>query len=58
MGKVVLLSVLVAMMVIPIRAAREPRPGRALKQAVLFTLAFNVLYLIGVLVVYPRFAFK
>ena len=58
MAKLVLLSVLVALMVIPIRAAKTAHPGLALKRAILFTLAFNLLYLFGVLVVYPRFAFK
>lgn len=58
MAKMILLSVLVMLMVIPIRAASIRDPKKALKQAIFFTLAFNVLYVIGVLVVYPNLAFK
>jgi hypothetical protein len=52
--KLILISVVLATLVIPARAAREPNQKMALKKAVLQTLLFNLLYLFAVLVTMPR----
>ena len=57
MMKALLLSVLVAVVVIPIWAARDPIPMRALKRTLFLTLGFNLLYAFLTLVVYPSRAF-
>ena len=54
MGKLVLLSVLGALVVIPVLASRDQVPARALKRTVFFTLLFNVFYAFAALFVYPR----
>jgi len=54
MDKVVLMSVLVASVVLPMRAARDPSAIRGFRKLVLWMAAFDVLYLIGVLYIYPR----
>ena len=54
MGKLLLMSVMVAMVALPMRAARDGSAVRGLRKTVLWTVAFNVLYLIAVLYVYPR----
>lgn len=57
MAKALLLSVLVALVVIPVLASRDRLPARALKRTILMVLAFNVLYAVGALVIYPRLGF-
>ena len=52
MGKVLLLSMLVMMVVLPLRAARVPDPQRSLRKAVSHFFAFNVFYWVAVLVVW------
>lgn len=54
MSKLILLSVLVAMVALPAWAARERHPRRALKRAVLLMVAFNLAYAFAVLVLVPR----
>jgi uncharacterized membrane protein YidH (DUF202 family) len=54
MSKLILLSVLVAMVALPAWAAREKNPRRALKRAVLLMVAFNLAYAFAVLVLVPR----
>ena len=54
MGKLVLISVLVATLVLPMRAARDRSPARGLRHAVLWMSAFNFLYLLAVIYLLPR----
>jgi hypothetical protein len=56
MGKLILLSLLFATMIIPMRAAADPSPTRGFRRIVLWLLSFNALYVILILFVYPRFA--
>jgi hypothetical protein len=58
MAKMLLLSTLVAPVLIAVFAAGERHPARALKRAVYFTLAFNLLYAVGALILYPPIAFR
>jgi len=53
-AKLVLVSVLIATIAIPMRAARITRPKPAFRKLVLWTLVFNFTYLILLLYVYPR----
>ncbi|HEY2944452.1 MAG TPA: hypothetical protein VGN09_18615 [Vicinamibacteria bacterium] len=53
-AKLLLVSILVAVIVIPIRAARARGARFGLRKAVLWMLAFNVFYLFAVRVIYPR----
>ena len=52
--KLLLLSVIIASVVIPVLAARDPNPRRSLRKAVFFMIVFNVLYLLAIRFVYPR----
>jgi len=54
MGRLILVSIIVGTVVIPLWAARDPRPARGLRRALLSTLAFELLWLCAVLVIYPR----
>jgi hypothetical protein len=54
MRKLILVSILFAMVVLPIRAATDPSPRRGLRRALVGVAAFNVLYLLAVLYVLPR----
>jgi lipopolysaccharide export LptBFGC system permease protein LptF len=54
MAKLLLMSVLFATTIVPILAARDPRPKRGLTRAVRGILIFNVFYLLGVIFIYPR----
>lgn len=56
MAKLLLLSVCLALVAIPLWAARDPFPGRGLKRAIIGVAAFNFLYLVLVRVVIPRVA--
>jgi hypothetical protein len=49
-----LVTVLLAVLMIPIGAARDPNPVRGLKRAVLLFLAFNVLYMLALRFLYSR----
>ena len=49
-----LVSIILAMIVIPIVAARDPNPVRAIKKALLYSLAFAFVYLLAIRFVYPR----
>ena len=53
MQKLVLLSVVIAMIYVPILAARERSPVRALKKTVLVLVVFNLVYLFVLRFVYP-----
>jgi hypothetical protein len=54
MGKVILLSVVIATVVLPMRAARDPQPARGLRRAVLWLVLFNVFYMLALIHVMPR----
>ena len=53
MRKMVLLSPLVAMIVIPFLAARDPNPIRGLKKALALFVGFNLLYMLALRFLYP-----
>jgi len=53
-AKLLLVSILVAVIVIPMRAARARSARLGLRKAVLWMLAFNLFYLFAVRVIYPR----
>ncbi len=52
--KIVLISILLATILIPTRAANDPNPRQALKKALLYSVLFNVVYWLLLLFVYPR----
>jgi len=52
--KLLLVSLLIATIAVPMRAARMRGPRRGLRRAVFWTLAFNLLYLFAIRVIYPR----
>lgn len=54
MRDTLLRSVLVAMVLIPILAARDPHPVRGLKKALVWFVAFNLVYAIAVRFLYSR----
>ncbi|MEO7035148.1 MAG: hypothetical protein ABI548_14620 [Polyangiaceae bacterium] len=54
MQKLVLLSVIIASLVIPIRATHAKNAKQGLKKALVQMAIFNLIYLILVLYVYPR----
>jgi hypothetical protein len=47
MSKVILLSSLIAMIALPVRAAKEKNPRVGLKKALLYMVAFNACYLLA-----------
>jgi hypothetical protein len=55
MQKLILMSVIYATAILPLIAARNPSPRRGLRKAVVWLLAFNVIYVLAVMFVYPRF---
>ncbi len=54
MKKLLLMSVLIANVAIPIWAAKQPNPRAALKGALIALLAFNVVYAVVLIVIYPH----
>ena len=54
MKKIILISILLATIAIPTRMANEPNPRLALKKALLYSVLFNVVYWLLLLLVYPR----
>jgi hypothetical protein len=54
MRKLILVSILFAMVVVPMRAATDPSPKRGLRRTLVGLAAFNVLYLLAVLYILPR----
>jgi hypothetical protein len=52
MLKLLFLSVVAAMIALPITFARMKNPARGLKRAVLAVVAFNVCYTVGMLLFY------
>jgi hypothetical protein len=47
MAKVILLSAVIAMVALPIRAAKEKNPRVGLKKALQYMIVFNVAYLLA-----------
>ena len=54
MAKLLLLSLVIATVVIPLIAARDPKGPRGLKRTVVWFAVFTALYVIACLVIYPR----
>lgn len=54
MGKLILASLLLATVVLPMRAARGRAPRRGFGRLLLSLAAFNLMYLLAVLYLIPR----
>ena len=54
MRKTLLMSIVVAMIAIPMLAAREKNPVRAVKKALLYAFGFAIFYLLAIRFIYPR----
>jgi hypothetical protein len=54
MARMLLISILVALVALPSIAAREKNHTRALKKAVFLFVAFNILYLFSIRYLYIR----
>jgi hypothetical protein len=52
-AKLLLVSVVIAIIALPILAARDASPVRALRKTLLLIVVFNTLYLIAVRFLYP-----
>jgi hypothetical protein len=52
--KLLLVSILLATMVLPMRAARDPSAVRGLRKALLWIVGFDVCYMLALLHLYPR----
>lgn len=55
MGKAILMSVIVATIVVPTLAARDRNGRRGLKRMLVFLIAFNLLYVLLVALVYTTY---
>jgi hypothetical protein len=49
-----LATVLLAVLTIPVAAARDPNPLRGLKRALVLFLGFNLLYMLALRFIYSR----
>jgi hypothetical protein len=54
MQKLILLSFIISIIVLPMIAARDPSPVRGLRKALLWWATFNVCYLLAWLLLVPR----
>ncbi len=54
MQKLILLSIVLANVAIPIWASRERGARRGLKKMLIAMIVFNVVYLLALIVIYPR----
>ncbi len=54
MGKLVLISVIIATVAIPMFHARHPVETVGLRRTILSMVVFNLLYVVAVMYVYPR----
>ena len=52
--KFILVSILLATIIVPMRAARDESPARGLRRTVLWMMTFNLMYLIALLYILPR----
>lgn len=55
-AKLLLVSVIIAMIAVPILAARDESPMRGLRKTLLLIFVFNILYLLAVRFIYPYLA--
>jgi hypothetical protein len=55
MSKLILLSIMLGMITIPTRAARDPNPRRGLKKALKQVLIFEAFYTFALLFLWGRF---
>jgi hypothetical protein len=55
MGKLILMSVLIATVAIPARLSREKNARKAFRKAMLYVVVFNFIYLLCLLFVVGRF---
>jgi hypothetical protein len=54
MSKLFLLSILIATIALPARAASRPNPKKGLKKALVYMALFNLFYLFGLVFLYGR----
>jgi hypothetical protein len=54
MGSALLFSVLLATVIIPVRAARDENPRRGLRKAIIQTLIFQFFWVLALAYEYPR----
>ena len=54
MAQLLLLSILIATVVIPAKAAREKNPRKGLRKAILYVAIYNAVYLFLLMFVYGR----
>jgi len=54
MAKLVLMSIVIGMIVVPVTAAREKDARRGFQRLVLTIIIFNLLYVFVVRFIYPR----
>jgi len=55
-AKLLLVSVIIAMIVVPILAARDESPKRGLQKTLFLIFLFNLFYLLAVRFLYPYLA--
>ena len=55
MAKFLEITILIALIAIPARAARDPNPKKGLKKAIVHAIYFNLLYLFILMFVHGRF---
>jgi len=53
MAKGLFMSILVATLALPLGAARDPRPARGLRRALLLWAAFGVIWTYALMRIYP-----
>jgi len=53
-ANLILISILVATVLVPLRAARDPSPVRGLRRAILWFVGFNLVYLLAISYLVPR----
>ncbi len=54
MSKLILMSVVLALIALPLRAASDPNPVRGIRRAVYAVLVFNLTYAFAIRFVLPR----
>ena len=55
MGKLILLSVVIMMFMIPLAVGRGRNGPRTLRKVLVFALMFNLFYYFAIRFIYPRF---
>jgi hypothetical protein len=54
MRKLLLMSILLAMIILPLLAARDRSGSRALKKTLFLIVLFNIFYMLGLLFIYEH----